>query len=89
MHVSNYRIISDDLQPICDELLNDSFIGVTSNEAYLSAFRRKFYKGDSTVKISLDNFYSVRQLERIFPYMVFWLLVFALRRIKVLKSNIK
>lgn len=79
MHKAGKRIIPSDLRPVCDELLNSSCLDLSEHELFVNIFKDYFYLGRSHQVIADFRGYSVRQIERILPKLLFRLFIIALR----------
>lgn len=87
MHKSNHRLVPDDLKPICDELLNSSVLDLYDHDNYVNVFKDYFYDGCTLELTAEKRDYSVRQIERVAPAVLFRVFIIALATIKHLKSN--
>lgn len=87
MKRSGNRIIPKDLQPICDELLNSSVLDFYDHENYVNIFKEFFYNGSTKEFVAEKCNYSVRQIVRVIPAVLFRVFIIALSTIKYYDSN--
>lgn len=76
------RIIPSDLRPVCDELLNSSVLDLSHHELFVNIFKDYFYLGRTHQVVADFRGYSVKQIERILPKLLFRLFILALRTIQ-------